>query len=173
MNISNSDQHRIGRSPRPEEELLSQLDAFITGMRGEEPYVLGFPGNLEFSFSRLGGLLDVLINNVGDPGSADKSDINAKAMERAVVDFMARLANGSPDRTYGYVTSGGSEANQFGLDRGCTLLPDARVYCSQAAHYSIRKNARLMRKELVVIGCDAQDRMDVAGVGARMPSRRR
>lgn len=158
--VSASDRHRIGPSPRFDRDLRECVDAFIVDMAAEERYVLGFPGNLDFRFSEFAGLLDVFVNNVGDPDSSESSAISAKAMERAVVEFMARLANGDSERTYGYVAAGGSEANLFGLDRGCELLPEARVYCSRAAHYSIHKSARLMRKELVVVDCDDDGRID-------------
>ncbi|MBF6414022.1 aminotransferase class I/II-fold pyridoxal phosphate-dependent enzyme [Nocardia cyriacigeorgica] len=155
---------RIGSSPPPPHTLLAQVDAFIADMRLEEPYVLGFPGNLDFEFSQLAGLLDIFVNNVGDPAGRDKSGVGAKAMERAAVDFLAELANGDPAQTYGYIAAGGSEANLFGLDRGATLLPDAAIYCGRSAHYSIRKNARLMRKQLVVVDSDSQGRMDPAAL---------
>jgi hypothetical protein len=93
-----SERYGIDCSPRLELDLLDLLDVFIAEMRTQERYVLGFPGNLDFSFSRLAGLLDVFVNNVGDPGSSEKSDVSAKMMERAVVDFMAGLANGDPRR---------------------------------------------------------------------------
>ncbi len=166
MILSTADRHSIDHGPRPAQELLAHLDEYISGMRREEPYVLGFPGNLDFGFGRLSGLLDIFANNVGDPGSADKSDVGAKMMERAVIDFMAGLANAKPEQIYGYVAAGGSEANQFGLDRGCTRLPEAKIFCSRDAHYSIRKNARLMRKELVVVDCDSTGRMDADALAA-------
>lgn len=153
---------RIDRFPAPEEDLLTQVETFVSGMRDEAPVVLGYPGNLDFSFSHLAGLLDIFVNNVGDPGSQETSAVSAKHMERAVVEFMAELANADPAAIYGYVTAGGSEANLFGLDRGCALLPDAAIYCSADAHYSIRKSARLMRRELVVVNSDRYGSMDVA-----------
>ncbi|WP_406229317.1 aminotransferase class I/II-fold pyridoxal phosphate-dependent enzyme [Nocardia sp. NBC_01009] len=161
MNLSNSDRYRIGHSPRPAQESCAPLDAFIADMRAEAPYIVGFPANLDFGFSRFAGLLDIFATNVGDPDSEDKARVGVKDMELAVVDFVARLANGDPSRTYGYVTGGGTEANQFGLDRGCDLLPQARIYCSRATHYSVRKSAKLMRKELVVVDCDEQGRIDI------------
>ncbi|NUS43548.1 MAG: aminotransferase class I/II-fold pyridoxal phosphate-dependent enzyme [Mycobacteriaceae bacterium] len=155
-----ADRYDISSSSWSELDAGALLDAFIAEKRADRLHVLGFPGNLDFRFSRFAELLNLLVNNVGDPHSPDKSAMNSKAMERAVIAFMAELANGDPAATYGYVTSGGSEANQFGLHQGCVQLPQARVYCSAAAHYSIRKNARLMRRELVVVGCDAQGRLD-------------
>ncbi|MBL1079742.1 aminotransferase class I/II-fold pyridoxal phosphate-dependent enzyme [Nocardia sp. 2] len=152
---------RIDRFPAPEEDLLAHVDAFVAGMRAEAPVVLGFPANLNFSYSHVAGLLDILVNNVGDPTSNDKSAVGAKHMELAVVEYMAELANADPVQTYGYLAGGGSEANQFGLDRGCTMLPEAAIYCSRAAHYSIRKSARLMRRELVVLDADEYGRMDI------------
>ncbi|MEU7765458.1 histidine decarboxylase [Nocardia sp. NPDC049190] len=160
INQVRSSQYGIEQFPIPEPDLLEALDTFIAEMRTDEPYVLGFPANLDFSFSRFAGLLDIFVNNVGDPDSHEKSNVNAKAMERSVVDFIAELANADPQQVYGYVAGGGSEANLFGLDRGCALLPEARIYCSAAAHYSIHKSARLMRKEMVVVACDDQGRID-------------
>ncbi|MEV6427629.1 aminotransferase class I/II-fold pyridoxal phosphate-dependent enzyme [Nocardia sp. NPDC051463] len=161
MNLSNSDRYRIGHSPRPAQESCAPLDTFIADMRAEASYIVGFPANLDFGFSRFAGLLDIFATNVGDPDSEDKARVGVKDMELAVVDFVARLANGDPSRTYGYVTGGGTEANQFGLDRGCDLLPEAKIYCSRATHYSVRKSAKLMRKELVVVDCDEQGRIDI------------
>jgi histidine decarboxylase len=151
---------RIDESSRSEQALSQVLDTFIMQMRLEKPRVLGFPGNRDFRYSHLAGLLDLFINNSGDPAGTEQSNVNSKPFERAAVEFLAELSNGEPARTYGYLTSGGSEANLFGIDRGCTLLPDARIYTSAAAHYSIRKNARLLGKDLVTVTCDDDGRLD-------------
>ncbi|WP_197040008.1 aminotransferase class I/II-fold pyridoxal phosphate-dependent enzyme [Nocardia sp. NRRL WC-3656] len=121
--------------------------------------MIGFPGNLDFEFSQLSGLLDIFVNNVGDPNGKEKSAVSAKAMECAVIEFIAGLTNADTKEVYGYVTAGGSEANLFGLDRGCETLPEAAIYCSTAAHYSIAKNARLMRRRLVTVDTDASGRI--------------
>lgn len=167
MTLSIAQAYRIERFARSDDDLLEQLDEFVSTMRAEVPYVLGYSANLDFSYSRLGGLLDILANNVGDPSSQGKSSLGAKHMEQAVVDFVAQLANGDPHHTYGYVAGGGSEANLFGLDRGCSLLPDAKIYCSASAHFSVRKAARLLRKPLVVIPCDRTGRMDTDALARR------
>ncbi|MGV9680539.1 aminotransferase class I/II-fold pyridoxal phosphate-dependent enzyme [Nocardia sp. NPDC003482] len=162
MDFSRGAPYRIGVEPRPTAEVL---DEFLGEMRGETPYIAGFPGNLDFSYSRFAGLLDVFATDVGDPDSTDKSGVGVKDLELAVVEFVARLANADPGGSYGYVTGGGTEANLFGLDRGCALLPQARVYCGAATHYSVRKSARLMRRELVVVDCDAAGRVDTEALG--------
>ncbi|WP_067646824.1 aminotransferase class I/II-fold pyridoxal phosphate-dependent enzyme [Nocardia harenae] len=160
------DEYAIGARPRPAAEIGELTESFIAGMLAEKPRFLGFPANMDFRFSELAGVLDIFVNNPGDPRSADKAGISSKPMECAVVDAVARLANGAPDETYGYIAAAGSEANLFGLDRGCTALPAARIYCSSAAHYSIRKAARLMRRELVVVDADPTGRMDPAALAA-------
>lgn len=156
---------QIEESPRSEQAVSQVLDTFIANMRLEKPRVLGFPGNLDFQYSHLAGLLDIFVNNVGDPGSIDKAEVGSKLLERAVIEFLAELSNARPASTYGYVTSGGSEANLFGLDRGCTVLPDARIYASAEVHYSIRKSARLLRKELVTVACDDGGCLDPSALG--------
>ena len=57
-------------------------------MRLEKPRVLGFPGNLNFQFGHLAGLLDILANNVGDPGSRA---VEALRMEKSYPAFWRDL----------------------------------------------------------------------------------
>lgn len=136
------------------------MRTFASALRYEESRILGFPGNLKFSYGDLSNLLDVLTNNVGDPDSRDKSAISTKPYEYHVVRYFARLANGDPDAVYGYVSDGGSKNNLWGLDLGCSRIPNAPIYCSEEAHFSVAESARLMRSELRVVPSLPDGRMD-------------
>ncbi|MEU0539041.1 pyridoxal-dependent decarboxylase [Nocardia sp. NPDC005978] len=152
---------RIGRFPSSENELLEHLDAIIDESRVDDRYTLGPSVNRNVSFSHLSALLNAFPCHTGDLGVSGRPPTLSMAMELAVVMYLAELSNGDPDSTFGYITSGVREANQFGIDRGCTILPDARVYCSEAADSSIAACARLMRRELVLVECDASGAMDM------------
>lgn len=117
----------------------------------EQKRVLGYPGALDFDYSRLAPLLSVLFLNAGDPESADASGVHSKPYERAVIDFFAELAGAAADDVYGYVTTGGSEGVLRGLLAAREALPHAHVYASDQAHYSVAKAARLLGMRLVQV----------------------
>lgn len=162
----------IGEGPCDPTAAAAHVHDFISHMRAEEPRILGFPGNLAFDFSDLAGILGVLLNNVGDADSPDASDINTKAYEREVLRFLARISGGEPEDTYGYVTGSGTEGNLFGLHLGRRRLPDAPIYCSEAAHYGIQKIADLLRMELVQVPCGSDRGIDADALRAECRRRR-
>jgi histidine decarboxylase len=137
----------IGDAPDAEGRSRAQVRRLVATLKAEERRIIGFPGNLQFSFSDLGPILDVLFNNVGDNSSRDKTDANTKAYEYQVVRYFTRLAKGDPDTTYGYLSSGGSASNLWGIDLGLSRLPGAPIYCSDASHFSVREAVRLVRAE--------------------------
>jgi len=68
-----------------------------------------------------------------------------------------------PRSRRGYTTTGGSEGNLEGILVGRENLPDARLFSSAEAHYSVFKAARLLRMEHVVVAARARGEM---GYGA-------
>jgi histidine decarboxylase len=162
----------IGDRPHEPRADANQLRLFLSQARAEATHVLGFPGNLDFDYSDLPGALGVLLNNVGDPLSSDASDIHSKVYEREVIRFLTRLANGDPEDTYGYVTSGGSEANLFGLLLGRRRLPHAPIYCNEDAHYGIRKAAELLRMKVVPVPRGTDGGIDIEALHQACSSRR-
>ncbi|MGW7197315.1 histidine decarboxylase [Streptomyces chryseus] len=151
---------RIGDLPSDHAADTAQLLKLIDTLRAEERRVLGFPGNLDFDYSHLGAALSVLINNVGDPTSSDASRVHAKDYEQAVVRFLSQTAAAHPDDVYGYVTSGGSEGNLFGLSLARRHLPNAHLYVSDQAHYSVAKAADLLGLTVVTIPSNDDGTMD-------------
>ncbi|MGW1072947.1 histidine decarboxylase [Streptomyces sp. NPDC002537] len=121
---------------------------------------LGYPVNLDVDYRSFGGMLDVLWNTVGDPGASDPARVDRQPFERHVVRFLARLAGADPARVYGYVTSGGAEGNVFGIHTGRRRLPDAPLYCSAAAHYTVERIAELLRMDLIRVPCRRDGSLD-------------
>ncbi len=141
----------INNSPDLTGSSREHVRSLVSALKSEERFIIGFPGNLKFDFGDLAPILGVLFNNVGDNNSPDKTDANTKEHENHVIRYFSRLANGDPDATYGYLSSGGSASNLWGLDLGCTRLPAAPIYCSEVGHHSVREAARLMRTELRLV----------------------
>jgi len=105
----------------------------------------GYPCNLDYDYSSLFRFLSFSINNVGDPFAGSNYKVNTHAFEREVIAFFAGLLKGQDCR--GYITSGGTEGNLFGLNLALKRFPNAVLYFSARTHYSIIKIAKLIRVE--------------------------
>nr|VFJ60302.1 MAG: L-histidine carboxy-lyase (histamine-forming) [Candidatus Kentron sp. DK] len=64
------------------------------------------------------------------------------------------------DKSWGYVTNGGTESNLYGLYLARELYLNGIVYYSQDAHYSIPKSVRLLRMEHVVVRSQLNGEID-------------
>ena len=112
---------------------------------------IGYPTNQIFDYSPLYPLLQHSANNVGDPFHDSLYRVNTHEFEREVITIFANLMRHSPDETWGYVTSGGTEGNMYGLYLAREMFPDGVVYFSQDTHYSVRKNLRVLNYRNIMI----------------------
>jgi len=102
--------------------------------------------------------LGFTVNNIGDPFGETNYKTNSFAFEREIVEYFASLFNLQDNHPYwGYVTSGGSEGNLVGIDRGLKRYPDATVYFTRATHYSVEKACKLTRANYQYLPMDDSD----------------
>ncbi len=146
------------------ERLLGDLETFLMDRRH---HVVGFQGNLAIEHYRrdLAGLLGVVLNNVGDPFQDGDFPLHTKSVERAVLDYHARLWHAEhprdatdPQGYWGYVlTMGSTEGSLYALYTARDYLAGRRpslmpapvrsapdqpsrtpvVFCSEETHYSV------------------------------------
>jgi histidine decarboxylase len=124
---------------------------------------IGFPAATDIDFQAVADLHDGIINNLGDPERDGREPRNSKAIERELVGELIRLFGGDLGECWGYVTQAGStEGNQYGLLLGREHFPDAVMYFSAAAHYSVPKAGHLLRlsADAVVVPADRRGEMD-------------
>jgi histidine decarboxylase len=100
---------------------------------------IGFPGATDIDFSPLRPATEYLLNNVGDPYIDPVTGNHTKEQEREVLEYLANLFGAPLDDRWGYVTSCGTEGNDYGLWLARSLYPDGYVYYSEASHYSVGK----------------------------------
>ncbi len=134
---------------------------------------IGFPGAVDLDHSavltRLGRRL---WNNIGDPASDPGGVAHTKALERAVVAWVADTLAMPTDDRWGYVTSGGTEGNLAALHAAHRRHPRAVVYYSTAAHYSISKIIGIIGARGVVVDARPDGEMDYARLAAQIRRRR-
>jgi histidine decarboxylase len=110
---------------------------------------IGYPFNLDYDYSSLLPFLKYSLINLGDPYAPSNYSIDSEVYERACLQWFAELYH--LDDHWGYVTSGGTESNIYGLYIGRELYPDGILYSSKDTHYSIAKASRLLRIPHVII----------------------
>jgi histidine decarboxylase len=138
---------------------MKEFDLLHQLLISSKEYSFGWPENLDFNYQTLYPLLDFHINNVGQPFSDTHFKMATRGFEREVIHFFSELYQlaledfSSGDNTgFGYVTSGGTEGNMYGIFLGRETYPDGILYYSADTHYSITKIAIILRMQQQVIG---------------------
>ena len=120
-------------------EIQKRLDRLLSDIDSAARQQVGYPVNQDFDYSPLAPFLDYSINNVGDPFYPSNFRGNTHEIEREVIDIFAGLMRIAPEDAWGYVTSGGTEGNMYGLYLARELFPNAMFYFSEETHYSVLK----------------------------------
>ena len=128
-----------------------RLDALLRDFAELRPRSVGYPCNLNFDYSALLPFLRYSPNNVGDPFYDSNFQSNTHEIEREVIYTFADLMRLPRDLAWGYVTSGGTEGNMYGLYLARELFPNGAVYFSQDTHYSVVKILRVLKARNIMI----------------------
>ncbi|MCW3467182.1 histidine decarboxylase [Chitinophaga nivalis] len=137
-----------------------RLHAYMEKAEERSKYFIGYPIAQDFDYSELYPLLRLPLNNVGDPMVESTYDLNSRSLEQEVLQFFAELLRAPENNWWGYVTSGGSEGNLYGLYVARELYPEGIVYYSEATHYSVQKNIQLLNLRSIVIRTQENGEMD-------------
>ena len=145
-----------GISAEARERLKSLLQHFDAASQT----AVGYPVNLDYDYSDLLPFLQYSANNVGDPFHDSNYASNTHEMERDVIGTFADIMRLPREDAWGYVTSGGTEGNMYGLYMGRETYPDGVVYFSQDTHYSVVKILRLLKARNIMIKSQPNGEID-------------
>lgn len=158
----------IGAFPSPRSDNRAIIRALTGTLREKQQHFAGYPADCSPPHpDDLAILTDVLVrylNNVADPDTTGRGDIGAKSLEREIIAFFTDLTLGDPASTYGYVTSGVTEATHHALAAARERLPDAPVFHSAAAHDSVARAAHWLRMPAIEVPVLDDDTMDPAAL---------
>jgi histidine decarboxylase len=146
---------------------MEKIDAALNDLKSQyetrAPQVLGYPCNQDFAYPEILDLLKYHINNVGSSFDSEiPYPLNSHELEREVVEKLITLYD-SPglDCHRGYVTTGGTEGNLYGMylgrehfDGNCTFV------FSKSVHYSIFKAAKILDVDYRLIDIDIFGEID-------------
>lgn len=128
-----------------------RLDSLLYACRGQSATQVGYPCNQTFSYQALSGFFEYCLNNVGDPFHSSNYWSNTHEIEREVVYTFAQFMHLDQEECWGYVTSGGTEGNMYGLYLARELYPSGMVYFSEDTHYSVLKNMHVLNTRNIMI----------------------
>lgn len=153
------------------------IDAVLGHLVGETdasaPTSIGYPGAVDLDHGPVMTLLgNRLWNNIGDPSDAG-GIAHTRVLERAVVAWIADLFVMPRRDRWGYVTTGGTEGNLAALYAARRRHPTARIFYSEAAHYSIRKLVDLLGAQGVPVRASDRGEMDYDHLAVQLRRRRR
>ena len=132
-------------------EIQDRLDSLLEHMKAAAGRQVGFPGNQNFDYSPLLPFFEFSLNNLGDPFHNSIYRSNTHRIEREVIAHFAGLTRIDPERAWGYVTSGGTEGNMYGLYLARDRFPNGMFYFSEDTHYSVLKNVRVLNARYIMI----------------------
>ena len=153
-----------------------RLDLILKQTKSAGDSQIGYPANQKFDYSPLAPFLQYTLNNIGDPFHETIFRANTHEIEREVIVQFAGLTRLDPDDAWGYVTSGGTEGNMYGLYLARELFPNAMFYFSEDTHYSVLKNVRVLNARYIMIKrqengeIDYQDLYDMVRVHRDLPA---
>ena len=137
-----------------------RLDLLLEQMQASTGQQVGFPGSQEFDYSPLLPFLQFSLNNVGDPFHDSGYRTNTHGIEREVISRFAELTRLDAGQAWGYVTSGGTEGNMYGLYLARELFPNAMFYFSEDTHYSVLKNVRVLNARYIMVESQKNGEID-------------
>ena len=137
-----------------------RLDSLLQDLETLTREQVGYPCNQSYDYSALWPFLRYSANNVGDPFHDSNFRANSHEIEREVVHLFADLMRLERERAWGYVTSGGTEGNMYGLYIGRELFPDGVVYFSQDTHYSAVKILSVLKARNIMIRSQESGEID-------------
>ena len=150
----------------PEPEIRKRLEQLLGDIHAVTRQQVGYPVNQDFDYSPLLPFLDYSINNVGDPFYPSNFWGNTHEIEREVIDIFAGLMRLEPESAWGYVTSGGTEGNMYGLYLARELYPNGMFYFSEETHYSVLKNVRVLNARHIMIRRQENGEIDYEDLAA-------
>ena len=151
--------HPLDHAQQPS-EIQAKLDILLEQMRSASEWQIGYPGSQKFDYSALLPFLQFSLNNIGDPFHDSGYRPNTHEIEREVIAGFAKLTRIDPEKAWGYVTSGGTEGNMYGLYLGRELFPNAMFYFSEDTHYSVLKNVRVLNARYIMIKSQENGEID-------------
>ncbi|GKV30951.1 hypothetical protein SLEP1_g39709 [Rubroshorea leprosula] len=149
-----------GNKDDQEDYIANTMATYKKNLTDRSEHQLGYPCNLEYDYKNLNQLLCFPINNIGDPFTDGNFGIHSRPFEVGVLDWFAEFMKIEKNEYWGYVTSGGTEANHHGILTGRKMFPNGILYASKESHYSVAKAIDMFSMKWVQVETQVSGEID-------------
>lgn len=128
-----------------DKDYINDVDNYCLMNLKKRDYMFGYPANMEDQSYAIQYLRNIesqmyLMNNCGDPYQLGNYGMDSKEIEKRIINLFAQNIGLTPrDNYWGYITSGGTESNFWGVREGFNAFPEGKLYFSEDTHYSVEK----------------------------------
>ena len=129
---------------KEDSEYVAKVDEYYRRNLQRRKYMFGYPANMEdysctASYLRHLESKMYLMNNCGDPYQKGNYGMDSKSTEKKIIALVADNFGIADGEYWGYITSGGTESNYWGIREGYNRFPKGKLYFSGDTHYSVEK----------------------------------
>lgn len=143
-----------------------RLQKFLSSIENSSRHMIGYPSTHTVDFTGLEAFSGYCLNNIGDPYRDSNFRLNTHDFEREVMEWFSGVLRADDKKVRGYVTSGGTEGNMYGIYLARELYPDGIVYYSEDTHYSVTKILRMVNARSIMIKSRPDGEMDYEDLAA-------
>lgn len=143
----------ISKYLEEDEKIVEFAELFLKSNLQLKNTMFGYPANSKDDTATveylrfLEGKLP-LINGCGDPNEQGNYKMDNKQIENKIIDLFCKNLNLDRKDYWGYITSGGTEGNFWGLREGFSKYEDGTLYYSEESHYSVNKFANQGNRQI-------------------------
>lgn len=142
--------HEIKKYYKEDDEFLEEVNKVFENNTGvDHSQMFGYPANMMedsylISYFRWLESKMYFMNSCGDAYHPGNYRMNNAEIEIKIIEEMKKNLNLQVDKYWGYINSGGTEGNFWGIREGITRYNNGVVYYSDSSHYSVPKFIDMM-----------------------------
>lgn len=115
----------------------------------DRDYMFGYPANMVAGSSVVKYLRWIesqlfYVNECGTAYNSGNYRMSQKELELEIITKIIKNLNLDVDEYWGYITTGGTEGNLWGIREGFSRFPSGKLFFSEDAHYSALKGANFL-----------------------------
>lgn len=132
-------------------QIIDFAEKLVEQHKIDHEYMFGYPTNMKkdsYVIRYLRYLESKLYftNSCGNAYSQGNYRMNNAKQELEIIERVKDNLGLSREDFWGYITTGGTEGNMWGIREGFNNFPNGILYCSDASHYSVTKMCDIIGK---------------------------
>lgn len=142
----------LSQVKREDQKMAQEARLFLKQQKKKDrKYMFGYPSNMVSESSMIKYLRWIesqlfYTNSCGTAYECGNYQMCKKEYELKIISYIAKNLGLSLEKYWGYITSGGTEGNFWGIREGKNKFPHGILYFSDSTHYSVYKYVEMVKQ---------------------------